>query len=117
MLVVEDNPDTQQALAELLRLDGYEVVCAGNGKEALEQLAGSEPPCLILLDYAMPVMDGRAFRAAQRQDERLASIPVILLTAHLATAFAARSIDAAEVVEKPVQYEQQLRPLLKRYCP
>ena len=114
ILVVEDYADTREALAHLLAAEGYEVVCASNGKEALERLREAEPS-IILLDYAMPVMDGRAFREAQSRNPRWASIPVVLITAHRHTAFALRSIDAVAVLQKPIDYES-LKPVLDRCC-
>lgn len=113
--MVEDDPDTRHALVERLRAEGYEVTAAANGADALNALADSPVPCLILLDYAMPVMDGRAFREAQQCNARWTHIPVVLITAHALTSFAARSIDAAAVLQKPVHYED-LAPLLNRYC-
>jgi CheY-like chemotaxis protein len=90
------------------------VATARNGRDALECLCEVQP-CLILLDYAMPVMDGRAFREAQKADPRLSSIPVIVITAHHLTAFAERSIDALAVLQKPIEFDA-LNPLLERVC-
>jgi two-component system, chemotaxis family, chemotaxis protein CheY len=114
ILIVEDQSETREALSALLTAEGYDVVCAANGQEALERLRETEP-ALILLDYAMPVMDGRQFREAQKRNPRWSSIPVILLTAHKHTSFAARSIDAVAILQKPVDYDA-LRPLIERHC-
>jgi CheY-like chemotaxis protein len=112
VLVVDDDQPTREALAELLTTEGYAVMTAGNGQEALERLREVQPG-VILLDYAMPVMDGRAFREAQKTDPRSADIPVILLTAHHLTAFAERSINALAVLQKPIDFDA-LDPLLER---
>jgi CheY-like chemotaxis protein len=80
VLVVEDNDVVRPILAEIVELCGYEAAEAANGREALDYLHHHEPPCLILLDLAMPVMDGQAFMAEQRKDPRLASVPVVALT-------------------------------------
>jgi CheY-like chemotaxis protein len=114
VLIVDDDEPTREALSELLAMEGYEVVSAANGRDALRLLRELQP-CVILLDYAMPVMDGRAFREAQKADSRWADIPVILITAHHLTAFAERSIDALGVLQKPINFDA-LEPLLERAC-
>jgi CheY-like chemotaxis protein len=81
ILVVEDDPSIREALAELLTEEGYAVASAANGAEALALLELEAPPSLILLDLMMPVMDGWAFRSAQRRDPRLSRIPVLVLSA------------------------------------
>jgi CheY-like chemotaxis protein len=80
LLVVEDDTDLRQVLVDLLEVAGYQVDSAANGIEALDRLA-HQPTDLILLDYMMPQMDGRAFREAQRRDPTIARIPVVLITA------------------------------------
>jgi CheY-like chemotaxis protein len=109
VLVVDDDEVMRDALVTLLSGEGYEVVTASNGREALDRLRETTPS-VILLDYAMPVMDGLAFREAQKADVRFSSIPVILLTAHNVTNF-----DALAVLPKPLSYEM-LAPLLERAC-
>jgi CheY-like chemotaxis protein len=106
ILVVDDESPTREALATLLRLNGHAVVTASNGREALDRLRETEP-CVILLDYVMPIMDGRAFREVQKADPRWAHIPVVLLTAHPVDHF-----DALAILQKPVTYEI-LAPLLR----
>jgi CheY-like chemotaxis protein len=81
ILVVEDDIAIRQTLAELLADEGFEVACASNGAEALDHLSCSAAPSLILLDLAMPVMDGWKFRSAQREDPRLARIPTVVVSA------------------------------------
>src|SRR5205085_12014163 len=83
VLVVEDDHDVREALVEALEASDYHPMAAANGSEALQRLrSGSEPPCVILLDVMMPVMDGREFREEQRRDPALAEIPVVVLSAH-----------------------------------
>lgn len=82
VLVVEDDEDVRAAVAEILEGEGYEVVVAANGREALEELVHVKSPCLILLDLRMPVMDGPEFLRRLRVDwPRLKDVPVLLLTA------------------------------------
>lgn len=83
ILLVEDDPALRATLAEVLEERGYEVHCAGNGRQALDALGHAPVPAAILLDLAMPVMDGWAFRRAQQRDPRLAAIPTIVLSASL----------------------------------
>jgi CheY-like chemotaxis protein len=82
VLLVEDDEDIRASIAEILKDEGFQVIGAADGDDALRYLqAAAEPPRLILLDLMMPVMDGWAFRAAQLADERLAKIPVVILSA------------------------------------
>jgi CheY-like chemotaxis protein len=80
VLVIDDNPDTRDAISRLLQIRGYPVVTAKDGLEALEYLNAGGPASLIILDLYMPRLDGRLFRAAQLRDEALARIPVIVFT-------------------------------------
>jgi CheY-like chemotaxis protein len=81
VLIVEDDHDTREMLGHFLELEGYEVEKAANGREALDALRAADDASVILLDLMMPVMDVWQFRAVQRQDESLARIPVVVLTA------------------------------------
>jgi CheY-like chemotaxis protein len=105
ILLVEDDPDVRDAVAETLQENGYEVIAAENGAEALELLEAAEsPPSLILLDLMMPVMDGWGFREAQRKLERYANVPVVALTAHGDL----RGFDAVTHLRKPVSLDALL---------
>jgi CheY-like chemotaxis protein len=81
VLVVEDDVAVAHALAELLTEEGYTVVRAGNGQEALELLATMQRPDVILLDWLMPVMNGAQFLKALTQNIHWAEIPVIVTSA------------------------------------
>jgi CheY-like chemotaxis protein len=80
ILVVDDMAIFRDPLAASLRLAGYQTQCAENGREALARVAAGRPD-LILLDLAMPVLDGLGFLRALRADAANARIPVIVLTA------------------------------------
>jgi two-component system alkaline phosphatase synthesis response regulator PhoP len=80
VLVVDDNPDDVQMVAMILEPEGYRVVTASNGREALEQVE-KESPDLILLDVMMPELDGFAACAKIKSTPDGEGIPVILLTA------------------------------------
>ena len=82
ILVVEDDFVLRIAVAELLTSDGYDVECAADGLEALIRLDSSDrKPSVILLDIAMPRMDGVRFRDLQKSRPEVASIPVVAITA------------------------------------
>ena len=80
ILVVDDMAVFREPIAAALRQNGYQTMCAGNGKEALGA-ARQKRPDLILLDVAMPEMDGLSFLKAMQADPHLQGIPVVLLTA------------------------------------
>jgi CheY-like chemotaxis protein len=116
ILVVDDDADIRGAISELLAEEGYEVVCAGNGEEALAQLAAPLAPSAILLDLTMPVMDGWTFRRRQRMDPRLAAIPTVVISATLPDdARAGGVLGAAAVLPKPFDAER-LVETLQRIC-
>lgn len=83
LLVVEDDADIRDELANIFAARGYRAFAAGNGKEAL---ALSEEqgmrPALILLDLAMPEMDGMEFLRQQARTPLLADVPVVVMTAY-----------------------------------
>jgi adenylate cyclase len=79
-LVVEDNLTDREMMRRLLASEGWEVIVASNGREALERL-NAEHPNLILLDLMMPEMDGFEFLAEFRKTPKFASTPVIVVTA------------------------------------
>ncbi len=81
VFIVEDDLDVSDVVAEILRDVGFEVVCVGNGQEALQYLRGNSPPALMLLDLFMPVMDGWAVLREVERDSTLSRIPVIVMTA------------------------------------
>ena len=103
VLVVEDDQDLRDALRDALALEGYRVVGAANGADALRHLESGSRPCLILLDLMMPVMDGWEFRRVVLGNPTLADIPVVVMTA--AGARRAEGIAATQVLEKPLEMD------------
>lgn len=81
ILLVEDDFSIREAVYDILEAEGYDVVQAENGRDALERLRAGATPDLIVLDLRMPVMDGWEFRAAQKNDPNLATIPVLAVSA------------------------------------
>lgn len=116
VLIVEDDYDIREVLAEVLRDEGYEVTGASNGKEAIEVLAnGLSKPKLILLDLMMPVMSGWQFVAEQRKVPALASIPVVVVSADGNLQAKAESLNASGCLRKPIEIDTLLA-LVERYC-
>jgi signal transduction histidine kinase len=101
LLVVDDNPDIREHVAELLESEGFDVVCAPDGEEALSILRSTPSFDLILLDLLLPKIDGWQFRVIQRADPLLCSIPVVAMSA--STSAHAKAIDADAYVPKPFE--------------
>lgn len=81
ILLVEDQPEIRETLAELLAESGFEVARAGDGAAALALLRGGVRPRLLVLDLAMPVMGGARLCRELARDRELARIPIILMSA------------------------------------
>ncbi|HLM56255.1 MAG TPA: response regulator [Pyrinomonadaceae bacterium] len=103
ILVVEDVEDTRQMLALQLRGQGYEVVEAADGREALEAAERARPD-LVLMDLSLPTLDGLSAVYRLRESEATARVPVIACTAHSPELHlkAARAVGCDEYVTKPV---------------
>jgi CheY-like chemotaxis protein len=112
ILIVDDDEDIREALHSLLELEGYTVLSAANGREALELLSRSPRPGLILLDLMMPLMNGWEFKQAAAKNPALASIPVVIVTA-----FPGRleSLNAAGALIKPIEMDA-LIAVARRFC-
>lgn len=100
-LVVDDERDLREVIAEVLAAEGYDVSTAANGREALDQ-ARTASPDIMLLDLMMPVMSGWEVVQVMKSDDRLRSIPIVVISAHPAPP------DGIPVVAKPFQIEDLL---------
>jgi CheY-like chemotaxis protein len=115
VLLVEDDHDSRDALQTLLTAHGHEVVCAGDGDEALALVQRGFEPCVILLDLMMPRKSGWQFRDEQLRVPELARIPVILLSGAGALADKAKALGVAEYLDKPVDVDALLA-IIDRHC-
>lgn len=108
VMIVEDDADVRDALAEILEDNGYSVVSAANGLQALAALQQGPCPSLILLDLMMPEMDGFEFRAAQQRSKLHAAIPVVVISAVRDAVPKASKLEAAAALRKPIRLEALL---------
>ena len=81
ILVVEDNQDNRELVVKVLKINGYHVIEAVDGQEAIEKTR-AENPDLILMDLFIPKIDGYEVTRRLKRDRDLKSIPIIALTAH-----------------------------------
>ena len=110
------DTDAREAFSTVLIDEGYAVVTACNGREALAVLARAPRPCLVLLDLMMPVMNGWQFRVAQQNDPNLSQIPVVVVTA-AGVREDIPAINADGWLSKPVDFDRLLAtigPLCQR---
>ncbi len=112
ILIIEDEQDSRIMLATLLRRLGYQTLTARDGVDGLAR-ARQTAPSIVLLDLHMPYMDGEGFRAEQRADPALASIPVVIVTADPERA-RARGLDVDDVLSKPIDVDK-LTATIERY--
>lgn len=116
VMIVEDDLDLRESIAEVLEDNAFQPLGAANGKEAFERLrASSNRPCVILLDIMMPVMDGWQFRALQRADPELGGIPVVVMSAHVDLLHATEGLAPAACLKKPVKLATLLATV-ERFC-
>jgi DNA-binding response OmpR family regulator len=107
ILIVEDDDSSRDGLADFLTMSKFRVLTAREGREGLA-LARHHCPKLILLDINMPTMDGLAFRAAQRADRSIQSVPVIVISGRPDVAAMAEKLGAHAWLQKPIDPSQVL---------
>jgi DNA-binding NtrC family response regulator len=102
ILIIDDDEATRGVLASALQARGYETVTAPNGAAAVHRLV-EEKPCVIVLDFEMPVMDGHDFREVQK---RLApDVPIICVTGAADPQQTGRVVGAARIQAKPMDID------------
>ena len=109
ILVIEDNADTREVLERVLTIRGYDVITARDGADGLDYLQRGRRPSAIVLDIAMPNMDGISFSRALRADARWADIPLIVYTA-----LPANRVPDAPLFRKGTDDPQRLLDLIAR---
>lgn len=103
ILVVDDNPTNLKLVGDVLEADGFEVVRATDAEQA-QILLGGDLPGLILMDIALPGMDGLTLTRKLKSDPRFAAVPVVALTAFAMKGDAEKARDAgcAGYITKPI---------------
>jgi CheY-like chemotaxis protein len=118
VLLAEDHDDTRDALKLLLEMQGYEVLAARNGEEALA-LALEASPDVVITDYDMPRLDGAGLaRELRSMTQKFANLPILVLTA-LNQTLVEQAMDAGAdaYIAKPVDFqtlESALRMFVSR---
>jgi two-component system cell cycle response regulator DivK len=112
VLLVEDNEMNRDMLSRRLERKGYTVVCAVDGRQAVE-MAQSENPEVILMDMSLPVLDG--WEATRQIKTRAPAIPIIALTAHAMEGDERRAREAGcdDYDTKPIELERLLGKIEK----
>jgi CheY-like chemotaxis protein len=109
VMIVDDDDEIRDALEDVLGGEGYSVVGARDGEQALELLQGGPQPSAILLDLWMSGMDGWRLRQELLRDAKLSEIPVIVLTASHRQCTPVPNVK--EILKKPVDLHKLLRVL------
>jgi CheY-like chemotaxis protein len=112
--VVDDDAEVRSVLREFLGSEGFVVHTARDGQHALIVLSRIDPPDLILLDYKMPVMDGKQFLSLLRRDPKVQSIPVVILSAGIRE-WSGAHLEVVEVLSKPLNLDELL-DCVNRVC-
>lgn len=104
VLVVEDDDALRRMLEQFLVFEGFRVLTAAHGAEALRSLNGNTP-ALVVLDLALPWVNGLEVLAIMRTDPRLRDIPVLVVTGTMTTARDLQAFQPLILVRKPVNPE------------
>ena len=115
VLEVEDDPDIREMVSKLLLSEGYKVVSAEHGQDALEKMEGGFRPDVILLDLMMPVLNGFDVLRVMHRTPRWSSIPVVIVSANQGHGLV--DLGTAAIIRKPFDLNvllNTLRRLLSR---
>jgi CheY-like chemotaxis protein len=115
VLIIDDEPDALDAVAELLEDEGLKTLRARHGGEALDLLRAGERPSLILLDVKMPVMDGREFLRRVSVEPEFAEIPIAIVTASASVRDVPFRKNDAGFFRKPLDYDRLMK-VVRSYC-
>jgi CheY-like chemotaxis protein len=115
VLVVDDDDAIRDMLTMFLEEEGFNAICATNGREAIDLLrTAADQPHVVLLDLNMPVMTGWEFRREQQHDPTIAHVPVAVISADRTIA-QQPTIDAEEYFPKPLDLDRLLA-FVQQYC-
>jgi CheY-like chemotaxis protein len=104
VLVVDDDDAIRITLADALQDEGYQVLTAANGAEALDQVASAAPDAIVL-DLMMPILDGWGFLEACRQRALCEGIPVLVMSAYRRLSEAAPELKVRACIAKPFELD------------
>lgn len=104
ILVADDDPGIRSIVGEVLEAEGYAVVLASNGVQALEHVRSAPPDCIVL-DLHMPVMDGTSFLAAWRADPAYTKVPTVLFTSEDDAVTLAAALETQACISKPFELD------------
>src|SRR6202044_3864776 len=108
IVIIDDEFGLADVLTATLSDIGFRVFSAANGKQGLEVMA-EHPPNLVLLDYMMPLLDGVGVLKAMRADPKLASVPVIMMTAVPESVVRAQCHGYTAFLRKPFDFQTLLK--------
>lgn len=115
ILVIEDDDAIRDALYCYLEIADATVITCVDGKHATEWLAVHPPPTVILLDLAMPNMNGWEFRAWQRKQDALKDIPVVMVSAFHWSREQMQELQATAYLAKPYDLKELRRAILQAH--
>ena len=115
LMIIDDDEDLRDVLASVMTTSGYSVAAFGDAREALAELRRGPAPFLILLDLMMPGMSGWEFRQAQQQEQAIADIPVVVVTAAHSLGPDGHALGGVEALRKPFSLEALLE-VVRRYA-
>jgi len=115
VLVVDDDDDLRETMREVIEEEGFSVCAAKSAGAAITHLAAHPPPRLILLDLAMPEMDGLTFAKQLRRNGAFAQIPVIIVSAVVQGLVQSELRWATDVLTKPLHLSDLLR-VVRSHC-
>ena len=112
ILIVDDEPNIVRTVGDRLKMSGYQVITAGDGEEGVSRAVQYQPD-LILLDVAMPVLDGLDALKRLRHMEETKSVPVIMLTARSSADDVTRAVltGAADYMVKPFDFVELIEKI------
>ena len=115
VLVVDDEPIMRTLFRRSLQSAGFDVVVAEDGPDGLQKLRQDPQIRVVLLDFNMPMMDGRGFREEQRNDPQLKDVPTVIVTGEPLAKLVESELYAAEYLLKPVGRDH-LISVVSDYC-